>query len=389
MIDADFAAWVQKARDARIEHVAEALGIRVPARAEYQGPCPMCGGTDRFSINVKKQVFNCRGAEGGDAIKMVQHVNGCEFVEACAFINEEDPPRGNGGARERDPAIDRERREERKDAEIARQKQDEAELDAAIVAATAMFDGARAFAGTIAEDYLSRRGVSPAFIPTASDLRFIPNLAYWGFKDRDADELTELGAFHCMVAAIRDVVGNIIGIHRTYLGNDGGKLKPPGDMARNKAKKIYRKSAGGLIRLGDVSETLAVGEGIETTLSWNRLRVEGFFGDIDASIAAGISLGNISGGATGTMPHPTKKRATMQNGEPDMDRPGILLPSQVKRLILIGDGDSDPAETAMRLKTAGARARRAGIEVLVHQAPEGSDWNDVLLDAIKQGSAAA
>jgi hypothetical protein len=350
----------------------------------------MCGGTDRFSINVKKQVFNCRGGEGGDSIKMVQHVNGCDFVAACEFINEEPPPRGNSAARERDPAIDRERREERKDAEIARQKKDEEELDAAIVAATAMFNSAKQIAGTVAEDYLARRGLTQAFVPLAGDLRFIPNLAYWGFADRDATELSELGAFHCLIGAIRNVAGQVIGIHRTYLSNDGSKLRAPGDPARNKAKKIFRKSSGGLIRLSDVGETLAVGEGIETTLSWNRLRVEGYFGEGlgDASIAAGISLGNISGGATGTIPHPTKKRATMQNGEPDMAHPGMLLPPQVKRLILIGDGDSDPAETTMRLKTAGARARGGGIEVLVHPAPDGKDWNDVLLETVKESAAA-
>ena len=33
-------------------------------KTEFAGPCPHCGGTDRFSINTKDQVFNCRGAEG-------------------------------------------------------------------------------------------------------------------------------------------------------------------------------------------------------------------------------------------------------------------------------------------------------------------------------------
>ena len=34
---------------------------------ELVGPCPACGGTDRFAINAAKGVFNCRscGANGG------------------------------------------------------------------------------------------------------------------------------------------------------------------------------------------------------------------------------------------------------------------------------------------------------------------------------------
>lgn len=390
MTDADFDAWVQKARDTRIEHVAEALGIRVPARGEYSGPCPMCGGTDRFSINLKKQVFNCRGAEGGDAIKMVQHVNGCEFVEACEFINEEPPPRSSGGIRQRDPEIDRERKDERKDAAIERQRKEDAEVSDAIRAATEMFESAKPIDGTLAEDYLERRGIPIYCIPAGADLRFVPHLSYYGFVDRDADQPIDLGAFHCMIGAIRNVAGQIIGIHRTYLSPDGGKLRPPGDPSRNKAKKILRKSAGGLIRLGAIGETLVVGEGIESTLSFRRLVIEEHVAAIgDASFAAGISLGNISGSATGTIPHPTKKRAVMQNGDPDPDHPGMILPPQVKRLVLVGDGDSDPAETAMRLRTAGERARRAGLEVSVWMAPEGMDANDALLETIKHGSAAA
>jgi len=388
--DADFDAWVQKARDTKIEHVAEALGIRVPARGEYQGPCPICGGTDRFSINVKKQVFNCRGGEGGDAIKMVQHVNACEFVPACEFINEEPAPRSSSGYRERDPAIDKERKEERKDAAIEREEKEKAEIDDAIVIATRFFDEAKPIEGTVAEDYLERRGLPAGFIPPGSDLRFVPHLAYWGYADRDSGELIDLGPFHCLVGAIRAVDGRIIGIHRTYLGPDGGKLRPPGDPARNRAKKIFRKSQGGLIRFGEIGETLAVGEGIESTLSFRRLALEEAVSGVpgDVSYAAGVSLGNISGSSTGTIPHPKKKRGSMQNGEPDPDHPGMILPPQVKRLILIGDGDSDPAETAMRLRTAGARARLAGIEVSIWMAPEGKDANDVLLENLKNRSAA-
>ena len=50
---------------------------------EWIGPCPLCGGRDRFSINVRKQVFNCRVCQvGGDVIQLVQHLDACDFAKA-------------------------------------------------------------------------------------------------------------------------------------------------------------------------------------------------------------------------------------------------------------------------------------------------------------------
>jgi DNA primase len=50
---------------------------------ELIGPCPACGGTDRFAVNVHNQIWNCRGcAMGGDVIELVRHLDGCDFVAA-------------------------------------------------------------------------------------------------------------------------------------------------------------------------------------------------------------------------------------------------------------------------------------------------------------------
>lgn len=414
--DPDFEGWVQKARDARIEHVAEALGLRIPPRGEYQGPCPTCGGKDRFSINTKKQVFNCRGAKGGDVIEMVMHVNGSDFVQACEFINEEPPPRRGPTARPRDPAVERERREERRDEEIARGRQESADLHRKIEAATALFERGYLFGqefpigpidGTMAEDYLEARGI-PLRAISAHDLRFVRALPYKGFPDRPGafsengrplvDEEVELGAYHCMIAAVRDAQGRVTGVHRTYLDSgkttlDGGKppsgqpikLRPPGDRTRNRAKKGTFRMGGGLIMLSEPAETLAVAEGIETACAWRVLALEGWFEEAfaGAAIAAAYSLGNMCGAATGSVPHPSPTRnhptATIANGDPDMASVAIWIPRGVKRLILIGDGDSDPVATRAALCTGVERFRRFGLEVFVSMAPSGADWNDVLL----------
>ena len=61
------ARLIAQARAVPIERELERRGIRLRGRVDRYGPCPVCGGTDRFSVNVKKQVWNCRGCGlGGD-----------------------------------------------------------------------------------------------------------------------------------------------------------------------------------------------------------------------------------------------------------------------------------------------------------------------------------
>lgn len=70
----------------RIEDEIARRGIKLRGGVDRCGPCPRCGGTDRFSINTKKQVFNCRGFGGGDVIALVQHIDGSDFKKAVATL---------------------------------------------------------------------------------------------------------------------------------------------------------------------------------------------------------------------------------------------------------------------------------------------------------------
>jgi hypothetical protein len=85
-----FSEQVSCARNADILALARSLGARLkkPVGSECPGPCPVCGGKDRFSVNIRQQVFNCRKCKkGGDAIALVQFINGSSFAEAVAAIN--------------------------------------------------------------------------------------------------------------------------------------------------------------------------------------------------------------------------------------------------------------------------------------------------------------
>ena len=75
--------------------------------SEYVGPCPVCGGKDRFGVNIKKQVWNCRGCgKGGDAIGLAQHAGGATFVEAVAALSGESRISLKLPPRKRDPGTE-------------------------------------------------------------------------------------------------------------------------------------------------------------------------------------------------------------------------------------------------------------------------------------------
>ena len=373
-VSPEFQAWVQKAREVDIVETARSIGAQLKRQgAEWAGPCPACGGTDRFSISPKDRIFNCghQGGPGGDVIAMVMHARGWSFVQACEELTGEPPPRGESA--ERDPELDRERREERRDRDLAREAAEAAKRERKLSEAEAFWETRQPFAGSPADAYMRRRRLvlTPA---QAADLGFVPAHTYWGYPDSDAEELVDFGAFPVMVAAVRDVDHRIIAVHRTYLDRDDPiKLRPPGDAKRNKAKKGMGPTLGGAIWLGPLGPSIALGEGIETTLSWYNLGV----GPEDITPVAGVSLGNMAGSATGTIPHPKFTRRTIPNGEPDPERPGLLLPPIVRHVVLLGDGDSDGPWTRAQLITAGRRIRGFGAEVQVTWAPKAHDFADL------------
>jgi DNA primase len=102
---AAFEAWSAKARAIRIDDEVTRRGIKLKRTGiEHVGPCPKCGGEDRFAINTGKQVFHCRGCDvGGDVIKLVEHLDGVDFIAACTALTGEPPPKGNGWDRSGEP----------------------------------------------------------------------------------------------------------------------------------------------------------------------------------------------------------------------------------------------------------------------------------------------
>jgi hypothetical protein len=103
-----FAETVSRARAIPIENIISERGIKLKGHGvEREGPCPRCDGDDRFAINIKKQVFNCRrcGGKGAGAIDLVKFLDGVGFNEAIGrLIGEQPRPSANGHDKQQEAA---------------------------------------------------------------------------------------------------------------------------------------------------------------------------------------------------------------------------------------------------------------------------------------------
>lgn len=326
--------------------VALALGAdpRISRASEIGVPCPGCGGTDRFTVNHTKNVFLCRhSGAGGDPIDLVRHVHNVGVRQAAEWLTGAPMP-------ERKPAP----------VESGEYRQKARERGYKIWLA-----GYKP--GKVIEGYFTLRGIP---IPQwkLRTLREADRLPYWAKVGDRWDVIHEGPA---MLAAITGDDGKFIGVHRTWLGKNGkAEIFHPETGEQMPAKKVEGSLRGGRIVLRDGPGSVAVGEGIESVLSWDALDI-GWAG----ALWSGISLGNIAGKAAGTVYHPTlmsgNRRAKVGNDEP---ADCVCLSSMGKRVTLLADSDSDPFTTGLDMARA---CKRLGTDD-VRWPHEGMDWNDVL-----------
>jgi putative DNA primase/helicase len=80
-------AAIERARAVPVEAELERRGNRLRGRKQLAGPCPKCGGTDRFSVNTRKMLWHCRGcSKGGDVIALVRHLDDSSFAAAIETL---------------------------------------------------------------------------------------------------------------------------------------------------------------------------------------------------------------------------------------------------------------------------------------------------------------
>ena len=153
-----------------------------------------------------------------------------------------------------------------------------------------------------------------------------------------------------------------------------GEILPEENPARRKVRERRDDHC-----FEPIGTTLALSEGWENALAWRRLNPD----RKDVALAAAIDLGNLSGQSTGTIELSFKgkddKPTGVQNGIPNENEPGVILPDCVKSILIIADNDSEPLALLAHILTAVRRWLSQGIEVVIDWAPAGLDFNDVLL----------
>jgi len=396
--------FVQEARAAPVADYARRLGVKA-LRDEQGGPCPCCGGTDRFAVNAKKNLWLCRASgSGGDAIALAQHVKGLDFIGACEeVLGRPAPERGSHESDEQRAAREQAfaRRVEQSRGEQQRTADDYNRYrEAERRRAHDLWQSARAARGTPVEQYLLLRGLE---LPEGARLRFLPRAKLW---NAPFPKGKVIHAGPGMIAAIVGPDGKFAGAHITYLdlARPKGKavIVDPDTGEVLPAKKIRGSKKGGFIPLGgfvpiigrvDGPVRLFIGEGIETVLALREaLRRAGSPLFEGSEFRSSVDLGNIAGKALGSVAHPTLKGVNSAGREyalrvrnddiPDVEPwPVIAVPSSVRELYLLGDGDSDAFTTGMALRRAAKRFSRAcpDLSVRIAMAADGMDFNDMLL----------
>lgn len=213
--------------------ILTALGIDEMALTGKHGPCPLCGGNDRFRFDDKegRGTYYCSGCGAGDGMRLALCFTGQAFKELAQTIE---------NLASAVPATTR---------LPGRSNVDKCH------ALRQVWKGSKPIQrGDVVERYLQGRGLMLPNLPTS--VRVHPELQY-----RDDDQ-NLVGLYAAMLATVTDSIGNAVTLHRTYLENS---QKAP---VRHPKKLMQGLSiAGAAIRLFPASGTLGIAEGIETALA--------------------------------------------------------------------------------------------------------------------------
>jgi putative DNA primase/helicase len=316
---------VDRARG-RWREILPLLGISPTHLVNRHGPCPLCGGRDRFRFDDRdgSGSYYCNQCGPGSGLLLLRKKNGWNYKEACDRVDEligKDAPAPKPQATPRKDGTARRR----------------AELERTIAEATDR---------SIVERYLRGRGLS--VFPGV--LRGHRQLAYFD------DDKRLVGRFPAMVAPVLGPDGTLKSAHRTYITDK---------VEKGKRKKLAARVDGihgaavRLFDLGDAGDAhgpvLGIAEGIETSIAAYEL----FGVPTWATISTSIML-------------------------------GFNPPAGLGRLVIFGDCDANHAGQAAAFTLANRLARdrkEIAVEVLIPPMPD-TDWLDELIARRGEGRAA-
>ncbi len=232
------------------------------AAHEFAGPCPLCGGHDRFNVNPKDSVFLCRGcgAKGKGAIDITMWLEGVNFQDAVEKLvgraTEARPRPSTVGAAHVAHAAATAASEAEMLARalaIAARYVSEMRPLISVPIALAYLSDIRKIDVTAIEDVLERTDA----------IGFHPAVYFNGRPENPGEPFHHLHGqkLGCVIGVMTDAVTAMPtgAISRTYIAPDGTKI--------GKAKTLG--APAGIVRLSldeDVLEGLFLTEGLETAL---------------------------------------------------------------------------------------------------------------------------
>jgi putative DNA primase/helicase len=294
------------------------LGVPESALRNRHGPCPACGGKDRFRFDNKggRGNYICGQCGAGDGFRLLERVHGWGFAEArrrvieAAGLSEGLSPAWTAPAPRAQPAeavavpSERVRRLRRQRCAIA--------------------------ACVDAVDYLASRGLWP--LPDRCTLTAHATAEYW-------NDGQLVGRYPAILADVVDQAGELVTLHVTYL--QGGEK-----LATHEPRKILsgmQGRAGCAVRLAPAGDVLGIAEGVETALSAAAIDGVPVWAALNTSLLARFDP-----------------------------------PAGVKTLRLYADRDEAGLTAALQL--AERLQGRVRLEMRIPRAPA-KDWNDTLMAA--------
>jgi hypothetical protein len=344
----EFLDWVDEARCKTIRAELERRGEWTASLFRDRGsPCPRCGGTDRFSVNVRKDVFVCRGCGGGGrgAIDFVMWRDGCDLKIACETILGRSW-RGQKTVAKYAPAADEDERRRRAEGIEAKRKADTAEENTSRLGALKIWndsvaeDGDGLVARYLREERKTQLSPDDWKYLSPRVIRFHPRCPFG--KGEDGGQL-----YHpAMICIFRNVITDAEqAVSRVALTPDGKKIGRL-MLGPRRASSFSGLAAIKLSPDEDVEQGVVAAEGSETGLAaW----VAGYRPTWALGDAGAIGEFPVLAGLDGITILAEK------------DKPGVTA-------------------SADAIRECGARWARAGREVIVWRSELG-DFNDALREA--------
>jgi putative DNA primase/helicase len=217
------------------------LGIAETAlRIKKPGPCPACGGVDRFTFDNRsgRGDFICRGCGAGDGFALLMRVHRWDFRETRQRVLDA-AHLGNGAVPTQRPATpppDAPAMPTRRVRDVRR-----AACDPADVADV--------------REYLASRAVWP--LPPGCTLRAHAGFEYFAGRDR-------VGRYAALVAEVRDVAGDLVTVHVTYLK---GACKIESHEPRKLLSPLTGRTGCAVRLMPLTGDTVGIAEGIESAFS--------------------------------------------------------------------------------------------------------------------------